>query len=88
MKYILSATVIALFAVAPAQAAGKLRCNHAAMKKVEMMIHEAMADPKMKKMEEMAMHESEMAMKLKQKGDIQGCRDHLNMAQESLMTHG
>jgi hypothetical protein len=58
------------------------------MHKVDMMIKEAMADPKMKKQEEMAMQESEMAMKAKEKGDIIGCRKHLNMAQEDLMSHG
>ena len=48
----------------------------------------AMKDPKMKKMEAMAMHENEMAASLKKKGDIKGCAMHLNMAQESLMNHG
>ena len=88
MKYLVASAFIALLAVTPAQAAGKLKCNMNSMHKVEMMIKEAMADPKMKKMEEAAMHESEMATKLKKKGDVKGCAKHLNMAQESLMTHG
>jgi hypothetical protein len=88
MKYVIATAVVALFAIAPAQAAGKLKCNGSSMKKVEMMIHEAMADPKMKKMEAMAMHENEMAASLKKKGDKKGCAMHLNMAQESLMKHG
>jgi hypothetical protein len=88
MKYVVAATVIALFAIAPAQAAGKLKCNATSMHKVEMMIHDAMSDPKMKKMEAMAMHENEMAGSLKKKGDVKGCAMHLNMAQESLMKHG
>jgi hypothetical protein len=88
MKYVVAATVIALFAIAPAQAAGKLRCNGSSMHKVEMMIKDSMAHPEMKKQEEMAMHENEMAGKLKKKGDTKGCAMHLNMAQESLMKKG
>jgi hypothetical protein len=88
MKFVIATAVIALFAVAPAQAAGKLKCNSSSMHKVEMMIKDAMADPKMKKMEAMAMHENEMAGSLKKKGDTKGCAMHLNMAQESLMKHG
>ncbi len=88
MKYVTATAVIALFAIAPAQAAGKLKCNSNSMHKVEMMIKDAMADPKMKKMEAMAMHENEMAGALKKKGDTKGCAMHLNMAQESLMKHG
>lgn len=55
------------------------------MNKVEMMIKEAMADPKMKKQEKMAMEENEMAASLKKKGGIKGCALHLNKAPESLM---
>ncbi len=88
MKYVLAASIAALFAVSPAFAADKLKCNTSSMKKVEMMIKEAMADPKMKKQEEMAMKENEMAGKLKKKGDVKGCAMHLNMAQEELMSHG
>jgi hypothetical protein len=87
-KYLIAASVAAMFVVSPAFAAGKLRCNKAAMHGVEMMIKDAMAHPEMKKQEEMAMKESEMAMKAKEAGDIKGCRMHLNMAQESLMKHG
>lgn len=50
-----------------------------------MMIKEAMADPKMKKQEKMAMEENEMAASLKKKGGIKGCALHLNKAPESLM---
>jgi hypothetical protein len=88
MKLILAAAAVALISIAPAQAAGKLKCNSSSMKKVDMMINEAMADPKMKKMEAMAMKENEMAATLKKKGDVKGCAMHLNMAQESLMKHG
>jgi hypothetical protein len=84
----ITASLIALFAATPAFAAGKLSCNTSSMKKVEAMIHDAMSDPKMKKQEEMAMHESEMAAELKKKGDKKGCAMHLNMAQEELMSHG
>ncbi len=88
MKYVVAATVIALFAIAPAQAAGKLKCNANSMHKVEMMIKDSMAHPEMKKQEMAAMHENEMAGTLKKKGDTKGCAMHLNMAQESLMKHG
>ena len=88
LKYLAAATLVAAFAVSPALAAGKLKCNSSSMKKVEMMIGEAMKDPKMHKQEMMAMEESKMADKLKKKGDKKGCAMHLNMAQESLMKHG
>ena len=42
----------------------------------------------MKKMEMMAMEENKMASAAKKKHDMKGCAMHLNMAQESLMTHG
>jgi hypothetical protein len=88
MKLILAAAAIALISFGPAQAAGRLKCNSSSMKKVDTMINQAMADPKMKKMEAVAMKESEMAASLKKKGDTKGCAMHLNMAQESLMKHG
>ncbi len=85
MKLVIATAVSALFAIAPAQAAGKLKCNTNSMHKVEMMIGDAMKHPEMKKQEEMAMHENEMAGKLKKKGDLKGCAMHLNMAQDELM---
>jgi hypothetical protein len=88
MKLVIATAVIALFAIAPAQAAGKLKCNSSSMKKVEMMIKDSMAHPEMKKQEMAAMEENEMAGKLKKKGDVKGCAMHLNMAQESLMKKG
>jgi hypothetical protein len=88
MKFVIATAVIALFAIAPAQAAGKLKCNGSSMHKVEMMIKDSMAHPEMKKQEEMAMKENEMAATLKKKGDTKGCAMHLNMAQESLMKKG
>jgi outer membrane lipoprotein-sorting protein len=88
MKFAIAAAVAAMFVVSPAFAAGKLKCNAASMKKLDGMVHDMMADPKMKKQAEMAMAESEMAGKLKKKGDIKGCAMHLNMGQEDLMAHG
>jgi hypothetical protein len=87
IKYAVAATFAGLLALSPAMAAGKLKCNEASMKKLDGMVKEAMADPKMKKQEEMAMGESEMAMKAKKAGDKKGCAMHLNMAQEELMKH-
>ena len=87
LKYLAAAALVATFAIAPASAAGKLKCNPSSMKKVEVMIGEAMKDPKMHKQEMMAMEESKMADKLKKAGDKRGCAKHLNMAQESLMKH-
>jgi hypothetical protein len=86
-KIVLATAIAALFAVSPAFAAGKLKCNTSAMKSVDSMVHDAMGDKKMKKMAEMAMHESEMAGKAKKAGDKKGCAMHLNMAQEDLMAH-
>ena len=88
LKYLAAAALVATFAIAPASAAGKLKCNTSSMKKVDAMIGEAMKDPAMKKQETMAMEEVKMAGKFKKAGDKKGCAMHLNMAQESLMTHG
>jgi hypothetical protein len=87
MKYAIAAAVTGMLVASPAFAAGKLKCNEVSMKKVDGMVHEMMADPKMKKQAEMAMGESEMAMKAKKSGDKKGCAMHLNMAQEDLMSH-
>ena len=87
-KYLIAASVAAMFAVSPAFAAGKIKCNAGTMHKIEMMTKEAMADKKMEKMAHMAMEESDMAMKAKESGDYQGCRDHLKKAEMSLMDHG
>jgi hypothetical protein len=83
MKFAIVAA--AMLAVTPALAAGKLKCNTTSMKKVDAMMSEAMANPKMKKQEAMAMAENDMAMKAKASGDTKGCAMHLNMAQEELM---
>jgi hypothetical protein len=85
MKYILAIGLLATLAATPASAAGNLKCNTSSMKKVEMMMKEAMQDPKMKKQEKMAMKENEMAMKAKEAGDKKGCAMHLNMAEKELM---
>jgi hypothetical protein len=88
LKFAIAASVAAMFVVSPAFAAGKLKCNGASMKKLDGMINDMMADPKMEKQAKMAMAESEMAGKLKKKGDLKGCAMHLNMGQEDLMAHG
>jgi hypothetical protein len=87
MKYAIAAAVAGVMITSPAFAASKLKCNQASMKKVDGMIHEMMADTKMKKQTEMAMGESEMAMKAKKAHDMKGCAMHLNMAQDDLMSH-
>ena len=88
LKIALAAAALTLITLSPAQAAGKLKCNSSSMQKVEMMIGEAMKNPKMKKAEMAAMEENKMAGELKKKGDTKGCAMHLNMAQETLMKKG
>ena len=85
IKFFAVPAVLAVLGLSPAFAADKLMCDDASMSKVEMMTKDAMGKPEMKKMEDMAMKETAMAMEMKNKGDMEGCAMHLNMAQEQLM---
>ncbi len=82
MKIAAAFAVVTLMAIAPVQAADKLACDDASMKKVEMMMKEKMD---MKADTAMAMKENDMAMTAKQEGKMDDCAMHLNMAQDELM---
>lgn len=85
LKLTFAAAAVCLLAAGPAFADDKLMCDDASMGKVKMMIDNAMKNPDMKKAEDMAMKESDMAMMAKKDGKMDDCAMHLNMASDAMM---
>jgi hypothetical protein len=82
LKLTCAVTFAALFALTPAMADDKLKCDDAGMMKLETMMKEKMG---MKLNTDTAMKESEMATASKKDGKMDDCAMHLNMAQDELM---
>ena len=85
LKFAIAAVVAGVFSIAPAFAAGDLKCDEASMKKLSEMIHEEAADPAMKHQVEMAMAEEQTAMDAAHKKHFITCKTHLNKAEHELM---
>ena len=87
LKYAIAAAVAGMFSIAPAFAAGDLKCTDADMKKLGEMIHEMSSDPAMKHNVEMAMAEEQTAMAAAHRKHLITCKTHLNKAEMELMAH-